>query len=172
MPFRTPLLSFAADALPRSERILLPTHRRTRSMDMAVSLFPGRSIHTCTSARWARSTMRRLRNILNCWTRIAAGPRQGGRVILDLWNPEFFRPHPGEHSLKTAAGEVRETKRVKGDRLFVRLNYPDGGEDQFEWQLFTPATIAALGESVGLRQMFWCSNFDAKACDWQASPRR
>jgi SAM-dependent methyltransferase len=51
--------------------------------------------------------------------RLADGLREGGRVILDLWNAEFFVAHQGQYELKTPSGVVRETKRAGEDR-FVR----------------------------------------------------
>ena len=80
--------------------------------------------------------------------RLAAGVRKRGRIILDLWNPEFFIAHQGERELSTPRGVVREKKRVDNDRLFVELNYPDGTHEQFEWELFTPAQMNELAESV------------------------
>src|ERR1043166_1341648 len=59
---------------------------------------------------------------------LASGIRQGGRLILDLWNPEFFVSHQGERDFDLAHGIVHETKRVENDRLFVHLSYPDGVE--------------------------------------------
>ena len=44
--------------------------------------------------------------------RLANGIRDGGRIILDLWNPEFFAAHQGQRDLQTPAGLVHETKRV------------------------------------------------------------
>ena len=61
--------------------------------------------------------------------RLAAGLREGGRIILDLWSPEFFAAHQDEREFKVPSGVVREAKRVEGDRLFVHLDYPDGGQE-------------------------------------------
>jgi|SRR6266550_5997815 len=58
--------------------------------------------------------------------RLTTSVRGGGRVVLDLWNQEFFAAHQGERELKTPCGVVRENKRVVGDRLLVHLDYPDG----------------------------------------------
>jgi hypothetical protein len=63
--------------------------------------------------------------------RLADGVREGGRVILDLWSAEFFMTHQGRYQFETPRGVVREAKRVDEDRLFVHLDYPDGGEDNF-----------------------------------------
>src|SRR5438552_3366991 len=92
--------------------------------------------------------------------RLAASVRQGGRVILDLWNHDFFATHQGERELETASGVVRESKRIAGDRLFVHLDYPDGDHQQFEWQLFSPAQMISLAQSVGLALLLSCTDFD------------
>jgi SAM-dependent methyltransferase len=39
-------------------------------------------------------------------SRLALSVREGGRVILDLWNQEFFVAHQGERELETASGMV------------------------------------------------------------------
>jgi hypothetical protein len=93
--------------------------------------------------------------------RLANGVREGGRVIVDLWNPEFFVAHQGERELNGPTGTVRENKRVEGDRLFVDLEYPSGNREQFEWQLFSPAQMGDLARSVGLELLISCTDFDA-----------
>jgi SAM-dependent methyltransferase len=103
--------------------------------------------------------------------RLAAGVRKGGRVILDLWSHDFFVAHQGERDLEGNGGVVRETKRVEGDRLFVHLAYPDGGEDNFEWQLFSPAQMISMAESVGLRQLLACTDFDEATPPSPSNPR-
>jgi SAM-dependent methyltransferase len=92
--------------------------------------------------------------------RLADGIRKRGRVILDLWNPDFFAVHQGKRSLETTRGVVRENKRVNGDRVFVELDYPDGAHEEFEWQLFTPAKMISLAQSVGLALLLSCTDFD------------
>jgi SAM-dependent methyltransferase len=91
--------------------------------------------------------------------RLANGIRHGGRIILDLWNPEFFAAHQGERELKLPGRTVHETKRVSNGRLFVSLDYPDGERDAFEWQVFTPVEMKALAESTGLALITSCTNF-------------
>ncbi|HET9857262.1 MAG TPA: class I SAM-dependent methyltransferase [Chthoniobacterales bacterium] len=103
--------------------------------------------------------------------RLAGGVRKRGRVVLDLWNPEFFAAHEGERELETARGVVRENKRVDDDRLFVELDYPDGAREQFEWQLFTPAEIKQLANSVGLGLLVSCTDFDTKQIPSPSNPR-
>jgi SAM-dependent methyltransferase len=103
--------------------------------------------------------------------RLANGVRQGGRVILDLWSAEFFVAHQGKYEFNTPGGVVRETKLVEEDRLFVRLDYPNGGEDSFEWQLFPPARMLAMAESVGLRKLLACTDFDEARPPSPTNPR-
>ena len=92
--------------------------------------------------------------------RLAANVRSGGRIILDVWNPEFFTSHVGERVLDMPAGKVREHKRVNDGRLIVRLTYPDGNEESFDWQLFTPTEMESLAGSVGLSLEKTCANFN------------
>jgi SAM-dependent methyltransferase len=108
------------------------------------------------------------RNVLG---RLAVGLREGGRVILDLWNREFFVAHQGERELKTASGVVQESKRLNGDRLCVQLDYPDGAHEEFEWQLFAPGQMKQLAESVGLALLISCSDFDMTTLPSPTNPR-
>jgi len=103
--------------------------------------------------------------------RLGIAVREGGRVILDLWNPEFFVAHQGKRKFDLPDGIVRERKRVEDGRLFVHLDYPDGGQDDFEWQLFSPAEMRALADSVGLTLIVSCTDFDEKKGSSTANPR-
>lgn len=103
--------------------------------------------------------------------RLTTSVRKGGRIILDLWNPEFFAAHQGERELQTSAGAVRESKRMESDRLFVQLDYPGGNQDQFEWQLFSPAQMSALAQSIGLSVLFSCTDFDSAKSPAFSDPR-
>jgi SAM-dependent methyltransferase len=103
--------------------------------------------------------------------RLANGIGNGGRIILDLWNPEFFAAHQGQRDLETPAGLVHETKRVENGRLFVRLDYPGGGQDDFEWQLFTSTEMRSMAESVGLQLRIACADFDTVTNPSPENPR-
>lgn len=103
--------------------------------------------------------------------RLANGIRDGGRIILDLWNPEFFAAHQGRRELQTPGGLVFESKQVEGDRLLVRLDYPGGGQDRFEWQLFTPTEMRSMAESVGLHLTIVCTDFDPATSPSPENPR-
>ena len=66
---------------------------------------------------------------------------------------------------------MRESKRGDGGRLFVRLDYPDDGQDRFEWQLFSPAQMIAVAPSVGLNLLMSCTDFDAATPPSTIKPR-
>ena len=103
--------------------------------------------------------------------RLASGIRKHGRIVLDLWNPEFFAAHQGERDLKTSRGIVHERKHVDGGRLFVHLDYPDHTHDQFEWQLFTPEQMRQVADSAGLVLLISCTNFDLTTLPSPTNPR-
>jgi SAM-dependent methyltransferase len=104
-------------------------------------------------------------------SRLATGVREGGCVILDLWNPEFFVAHQGERELNRPTGTVRESKRVEGDRLLVDLEYPSGNRERFEWQLFSPKQMTDLARSVGLDLLVSCTDFDVNVPPSAEKPR-
>lgn len=108
---------------------------------------------------------------LRVLSQLSDGIRTGGRVILDLWSREFFVAHQGEREFNTAGGVVRESKRVDEGRLFVHLQYPEGGEDDFEWQLFSPAEMEVFAGSTGFRVMFSCADFDSVTPPSATKPR-
>jgi hypothetical protein len=103
--------------------------------------------------------------------RLAKGVREGGRIVIDLWSQEFFATHQGERKLELPDGVARERKRVEDGRLFVNLDYSDGGHDDFEWQLFTPAEMLSLANSVGLALIVSCTDFDVMAKPSPTEPR-
>jgi hypothetical protein len=97
--------------------------------------------------------------------------REAGRVILDLWSQEFFAAHQGERELKAGGRVIREATHVEGDRLFVHVDYPDGGQDQFEWQLLSPNQMDSMAESVGLKPLLACTDFDETISPLPSNPR-
>ena len=92
-------------------------------------------------------------------------------MLLDLWNPDFFVAHEGDRILETPSGVVCERKRVDDGRLLVHLTYPDGADEDFDWQLFTPAEMKSFAESAGLTLVTVCTNFDAAEKPNAANPR-
>lgn len=91
--------------------------------------------------------------------RLATGVRPGGRIILDLWNPDFFLSHQGRREFKMPGGVVQEDKFVRNDRLFVRLTYADNFDERFEWQLYTRSQMKELAVLIGLDVLLACPDF-------------
>ena len=75
--------------------------------------------------------------------------RQGGRLVLDLFDRSFFEAQPREVEREVRPGVV-ERSRIAGDRRRVELDYGDGQIDVFEWQLYLPHDLEALGAAHGL----------------------
>lgn len=92
--------------------------------------------------------------------RLAGSLRAGGCLLLDLWNPDFFESRQGVRELVMGAGRVMETKSMTEDRLFVKLDYPDGTGDFFEWQVFSETSMAAFARRAGLELRMSFSDFD------------
>jgi SAM-dependent methyltransferase len=108
---------------------------------------------------------------LDLLARLAGALRSGGRLVLDLWNPEFFVSRQGQRSFEMSAGAVRETTRMEDRRLFSRLDYPDGGQDSFEFQTFSPLEMAREAEAVGFRLETACTDFSASVAPSPDKPR-
>ncbi len=103
--------------------------------------------------------------------RLAAGVSRRGRVVLDLWNPDFFVSHQGERDFHFPDGVVHESKRVQDGRLFVQLTYPGGEHEDFEWQLFTHGEMEALAASVALTVIACCTDFDRSSAPCASKAR-
>lgn len=97
--------------------------------------------------------------------------RAGGRIVLDLWNPDFFHRHHGKRTITLPQATVIETKRVRANRLLVDLAYPDGSAESFDWQLFTPDQMAALAKVTGLELLVCCTDFDSKVVPHGDAPK-
>ena len=103
--------------------------------------------------------------------RLASGARKHGRVILDLWNPDFFISHEGERDFNLSDGVVRERKYVQDGRLFVQLTYPNDEQEDFDWQLFTRAEMEAMAAPLELKLIASCTDFDCSAEPCASGPR-
>jgi SAM-dependent methyltransferase len=103
--------------------------------------------------------------------RLVTGLRNGGRIILDVWNPEFFMSHQGERDFELPVGVVRETKRVQNGRLYVRLTYPTGEQEGFEWELFDSAQMESIATALNLTLLASCEDFDCSVKRDASKPR-
>lgn len=82
--------------------------------------------------------------------------RPGGRVVLDVYHRVFFEGKDGERVLESAGRRVVESGELRGTRRRVRLST----SDEFDWRLYTPDELAALGEQAGLALLLACTGFD------------
>jgi SAM-dependent methyltransferase len=89
--------------------------------------------------------------------------RPNGTLVLDVYHRGFHEARLGERVLERDGARIHERRTMAEGRLHVSLRYErDGGSDDFEWQLYTPAELAALGEQVGLTARLVCSGFDER----------
>ena len=87
--------------------------------------------------------------------------RPGGRLLLDLYHRDFFERRQGSQEQPIGDITVRTTRRMEGHRLSVDVDYgPGRPPDRFEWQLYTPEELRALGEAQGLALVVACAGFD------------
>jgi SAM-dependent methyltransferase len=98
--------------------------------------------------------------------------RPGGRLVLDIYHRGFFERNQGTRHFERDGRRVSETKHMDGDRLTVMLDYgPDLPPDVYEWQLFSPATIAELARQHGFELLLSCAGFDQSMPPSAALPR-
>ena len=83
-----------------------------------------------------------------------------GVLVLDVFDPTWFRAHQGPHTIERGGHLAEEHKRVDGSRLHTTLDYPDGSHDEFSWRLYEPSELMTLGESAGLACELACAGFD------------
>ncbi|HEX6133361.1 MAG TPA: class I SAM-dependent methyltransferase [Longimicrobiales bacterium] len=87
--------------------------------------------------------------------------RPGGRLVVDVYNRDWFVTRQGERRIERAGIRVIEHKRVAGDRLTVELHYEGhAAADRFSWQVFTPPDLVDVLARAGLRTITACSGFD------------
>jgi SAM-dependent methyltransferase len=94
---------------------------------------------------------------------MAEKTRADGLLVLDVYDPVWFRARQGPRLLERDGRHVQEHKWVAGDRLHVTLDYEDRTRDEFEWRLYTPDELRELGERVGLACRAACADFDVAA---------
>jgi hypothetical protein len=55
---------------------------------------------------------------------------------------------------------VDSTSRLVGRRYGVTLSYATGESDAFDWEVFEPGELAALGAAAGLLPIMVCADFN------------
>ena len=74
--------------------------------------------------------------------------RGGGRLVLDVYNRAFFASRSGEREL--LAGHRRALRRWLPGAATARSTTAKARVDAFEWQLYVPEELHALGSRQGL----------------------
>ena len=97
------------------------------------------------------------------FAQLAGKTRTGGVLVLDVYDPTWFRAHQGPHTIERHGHVVEERKRVEGSRLSTTLDYADGSRDDLGWQLFEQSDLVALAETVGLSCELACAGFHIDA---------
>jgi SAM-dependent methyltransferase len=83
--------------------------------------------------------------------------RPGGRLVLDVFAPEFHRARAGTREVRPG---VREEKTVAAATMYVRLTYGDSAEDRMKFRLYEVEELAAMGADAGLSLTLACTGFD------------
>jgi SAM-dependent methyltransferase len=98
--------------------------------------------------------------------------RPGGRLVLDIYNRDFFLDRQGVRTTTVRGTRVKTRQRLKGDRLIVELDYVERGEsDVFDWQVFTPSSMSELAGRIGLILLVACSEFNPEVAPTDSNPR-
>jgi SAM-dependent methyltransferase len=104
--------------------------------------------------------------------RIRTALRLEGRLVLDVYNRDFFSQHSGERRVQRAGREVIEHRQLIDDRLTVELRYA-GYEtsDRFSWQIFRPDDLVLMVAALGYEPLVLCAAFDENVAVTSEHPR-
>ncbi|MFA5890031.1 MAG: class I SAM-dependent methyltransferase [Actinomycetota bacterium] len=88
---------------------------------------------------------------------IARVLRPGGRLLIDVVHPDFYRARIGEqHDARAGVKSLSTT--FDGDRMFSRIVYEDASEEGFDFETFHPDGLTDRAAAAG---------FDVvEACWW------
>lgn len=76
--------------------------------------------------------------------------RPGGRLLLDVFHPGYFRKHQGVRA-NPPAGVLRIEDRLEADgRLRSHITYQDGSEDLMDFEIFSPEELTDRASRQGL----------------------
>ncbi len=97
--------------------------------------------------------------------------KESGTLILDIYNYDFFVQKLGERKIAVDWQKILESKKLDGDRLSVQLDYGNGSQDHFNWQIFTPNSIRDFVMSAGFSDCKIYGNFDLGTAPSLGLPR-
>ena len=85
----------------------------------------------------------------------------GGRLVLDLYNRDYFVTRQGTERASRGGDGISQTRTMCGPRLVVELRYPDTDDtDTFDWHLYTPAELENLAATCGLATVLACAEWN------------
>lgn len=95
---------------------------------------------------------------------MARSIRPGGRVVLDIYNKNYFsavkRRGYEEHHMNEAFDSRQSLRFEYPDRLDVVIEWASGKSDHFSWQLFSPDDLVRIAEGCNLRSLVVCTEFN------------
>jgi SAM-dependent methyltransferase len=95
-----------------------------------------------------------------------------GRLVIDLFNREFFINHQGRYQFERNGVHLTETKKIIGKRLITKLEYQEPGtEDIYSFRLYTPKEITALLKKNRFDCLIACTHFDPQQSPSKESSR-
>jgi SAM-dependent methyltransferase len=90
---------------------------------------------------------------------LASVLRPGGRVVLDLYHPDWLARHERSGERDERGASVR--RWLRGGRLFPEIRYDGGRVDDIQFEVYRPDEMRALCASAGLRVesvlVAWCA---------------
>ena len=92
---------------------------------------------------------------------IAGRLRPGGRLLLDLYHPDFVRANAGTDTSPRAPDCRSITNVVDGDRLRSTIAYLDGSVETMDFELLDPEDLTERAQRVGLDLIEASSWWDA-----------
>jgi aminoglycoside 6'-N-acetyltransferase len=90
---------------------------------------------------------------------LAAAIRPGGRLVLDLYHPEWMRQNE-QTDRRDARGAVIQ-RWVRNDRCFHLIRYPSGRVDDIQFDLYAPDDMRALCRDAGFSTTAEMTRWDA-----------
>ena len=108
-------------------------------------------------------------NVLHAIARLL---RPGGRLILDIYNPEFFASRCGERTISRVGRSVVERKSMHDHRLTVELDYGDQSQcDRFDWRLYSQDELSRIASIEELQLVHCCCEFNERRAPSPDVPR-
>lgn len=86
--------------------------------------------------------------------------RPSGVLVLDIYHRGFHEARLGQRDMDREGVRVHETRTMSGTRLRAQLDYDTGDRDVFEWRLYLPPEIVAIGAACGLQFHLACAQFN------------